>query len=143
MIKIVLVEDDTNFRRNLINCLQKVQDYSCEHSFSDAQEFLKFLESGGELDILLLDLRLPGMSGLEALEPIFRLREDLNILILTVFSDSPSINWAMRAGARGLLLKGATEEEIIEHIDRVNSGHIIYSVEVSSYLQYTSRSEIF
>ncbi len=131
MIKIVLVEDDTNFRRNLINSLKKVSHFRCEHTFSDAHDFIKFLEGGGELDILLLDLGLPGMSGLEALEPIFRLREDIKILILTVFADSPSINWAMRAGARGFLLKGAPEEEIIDHIDRVNRGHIIYSVEVS------------
>lgn len=131
MIKIVLVEDDTNYGRNLINSINRVSGFSCEHSFSDAPTFIKFLEDGGDLDILLLDLRLPGMSGLEALEPIFRLREDLKILILTVFADSPSINWAMRAGARGYLLKGATDEEIIEHIERVCRGHIIYSVEVS------------
>ncbi|MBK6681620.1 MAG: response regulator [Ignavibacteriales bacterium] len=75
MIKIVLVEDDTNYGRNLINSINRVSGFSCDHSFSDAPTFIKFLEDGGDLDILLLDLRLPGMSGLEALEPIFRLRE--------------------------------------------------------------------
>lgn len=140
MIKIVLVEDDTNFRNNLIKTIKKASDFRCDHSFGDALTFIKFLENGGDVDILLLDLGLPGMSGLEALEPILRLREDLKILILTVYADSPSIHFAMRNGARGYLLKSSTEEEIIDHINRISHGHIIFSVEVSRMILKESRA---
>jgi len=134
IIKIAVVEDDYNFRMSLVGQIREIDDFRCEHSFPDAESFIKFLDEGGEVDVLLLDIRLGGMSGLEALEPVLQRRAELKILILTIFDDNPSIKWALRAGARGYLLKGATREEIIHHIDCVNKGYIIFSVDVSRSL---------
>ena len=128
--KVVVVEDDHYYRENIVSTINRHREYQCT-SFYNAEGFIDFLREGGGVDILLLDIRLTGMSGLEAIEPILDLRENLKILILTIYDDNPSIAWAMRAGVRGYLLKSSTEEEIIEHIDRVRMGHIIYSVDVS------------
>ncbi|GJQ33452.1 MAG: hypothetical protein HBSAPP04_22910 [Ignavibacteriaceae bacterium] len=135
--KIVIVEDDHHYRENLATTINRHPGYTCS-SFYNADGFIEFLKNGGEVDILLLDIRLTGMSGLEAIAPILDLREELKILILTIYDDNPSIAWAMRAGVRGYLLKSSTEEEIIEHIERVKLGHIIYSVDVSRSEEHTS-----
>lgn len=138
--KIVIVEDDHHYRENLATTINRHTGYTCS-SFYNADGFIEFLKNGGEVDILLLDIRLTGMSGLEAIAPILDLREELKILILTIYDDNPSIAWAMRAGVRGYLLKSSTEEEIIEHIERVKLGHIIYSVDVSRKILKESVNE--
>ncbi len=141
MLKVTVVEDDMNYCRYLVDCINRKHGYECKNYFGDAGSFIKFLQDGGDVDLLLLDLRLPGMSGLEALEPILNLRGDLKILILTIYDDNPGIKWAMQMGVRGYLLKGATEDEIIDHICRVAKGHILYSVDVSRNLLQESLAD--
>ncbi len=141
MIKIAVVEDDVSYRRYIVDCINKAKDLRCEDSFGEAGSFIRFLESGGEVDILLLDLRLPGRSGLEALEPILNLRDELKIIVLTIYDDNPMIKWAMRMGVRGYLLKSSTESEIMEHIDKVSKGHILYSVAVSRNILKESKAD--
>lgn len=139
-IKIAIVEDDHNYRENLAGTINRHEGYSCI-TFYNATTFIDYLKGGSEVDILLLDIRLPGMSGLEAIVPILDIDENIKIMILTVYDDDPYIAFAHKVGVRGYLLKSSSDEEIIEHIERIRHGNIIYSVYVSRQILKESGKE--
>ena len=76
-----------------------------------AESFLKHIDAFKQLDILLLDIELPGISGLKAIRKIKSKLPDIDIIMLTTFSDDESIFQALRAGASGYLLKNQTKSE--------------------------------
>lgn len=85
-------------------------------------------------EIILMDLNMPGTNGIDATRRILATTPHLNILVLTMFDDDDSVFAAMRAGARGYLLKGAREEETIRAIRAVSSGEAIFSPTIARRL---------
>jgi len=83
-------------------------------------------------DVIVMDLRMPGMSGAEATEAILRRDPDANILVLTMFDEDAMVGEALRAGARGYLLKGAEQDEIERAIRAVAAGEAIFSSSVAA-----------
>ncbi len=103
MIKIGVIEDDFIVREELVNIIKTSSNLEYVLSSESAENFLKYFPK--ELDVILLDIQLPGMSGIEAIPKIKAKAPNIEIVILTAFDDSDNIFGALRAGASGYLLK--------------------------------------
>lgn len=118
-IRITIVEDHREFREGLVSFINFSPGYRCETNFASVESAL---ETSIECDVVLLDINLPGRSGIEAI-PLLKERDpDLKIIMMTIFDDSENIFNAMKAGADGYLLKNTPPQKIISAIDEVVSG---------------------
>jgi DNA-binding NarL/FixJ family response regulator len=102
--------------------LNECHDLICERTFPACEEVLAALESDAGPDVFLVDVALPGMSGIEGINRIKAIRPEALAVVLTVFSDDDKIFRAICAGASGYLLKTAQIDEIISSIRQVLEG---------------------
>jgi len=117
-----IVEDNVFFQNCLIELINRETDLVCSQSFNSCEETMQQLELGSPPSIILLDIGLPGMSGLEGIQKFKQLAPSTQIIIFTVREDSDSILQAICAGATGYLLKESPGEKIIEAIRDVQKG---------------------
>jgi DNA-binding NarL/FixJ family response regulator len=103
-IRIAIVEDDATIRKGWVNVLKRWPAYRVTGEYRTGEEALESLPLAPP-DFVLMDINLPGMSGIECTRELKRLIPDVNILMLTVFGDWDRIFDALRAGAVGYLLK--------------------------------------
>ncbi len=137
-IRILIAEDSAPFRKGLHNLLQSVDDLEVVGEATTGQETI---QRAGELqpDVILMDLQMPGTNGIEATRQIIYASPHISILMLTMFEDDDSVFAALRAGARGYLLKGALKAEIVRAIHSVASGEAVFGPAIARRLmQYFS-----
>jgi len=120
-IKIVIVEDNPMLRENLELMLGGEPGFTVTASFATGEETLQELDSIPH-DLLLADIGLPGMSGIDLISQIKTERPDLDILVHTVFDNRDTVFSALKAGASGYILKGATPRELVEAIRGLAAG---------------------
>jgi len=121
-ISVLLIEDNVNFRNTLTGLINQNESMVCDHSFESCEEALVILEEGLAPDIVLLDIGLPGMSGIEGISFIKALSPSSQIIIITIYDDNENIIRAIGQGASGYLLKSAPAEDIIQSINDVVDG---------------------
>lgn len=124
-IRVVLIEDSENYRRMVSYILHSNADIELTSQFGTVEIALQSLEGMAEDElpnIILLDLGLPGLSGLDAVPLIKRVAPDAKILILTQSDKEADVLKAIRLGASGYLLKFASADKILEAIQHVHSG---------------------
>jgi DNA-binding NarL/FixJ family response regulator len=121
-IGVWLVEDNHTFRRTVARVLNQVPDIECAHDFANAEDALAALVEGALPDVILLDVELPGLNGIEAVKRIMALSPSTRVIMLTVFDDHDKIFSAICAGACGYLLKTSPGERIVESIREVHAG---------------------
>ena len=99
----------------------------------EAETGLRAVELAEQLapDVILMDLRMPDLDGIEASRRVARNTPTPAVVVLTMFEDDDSVFAAMRAGARGYLLKGAEQEEIVRAIRAANAGEAIFGPEIA------------
>lgn len=117
-IKVAIVEDSTGVRENWNKLIDRAPGFRCVGSFDTAEAALKRLPAI-EPDVVLMDINLPGMSGIECTS---RLKEKLprtQILIVTVYADNEHVFDALRMGASGYLLKCTEPEDLLRSITEV------------------------
>jgi len=118
-ISIGIVEDHTEFRHSLVYLISSFSEYKVEWAYSSVEEALKNLT---ETDVLLLDINLPGLTGLEAI-PLFKQKcPDQKIVMLTILEDDYHILEAIKNGADGYILKKTTPNKILDAIQQVYEG---------------------
>lgn len=123
-LRVWMLEDHDAFRRNVLRLLGHTPDIQAEHAFSSAEALLEQLSatSAPPPHVLLLDLGLPGMSGLDVIREVTQRLPDCRIIVLTVFEDEEKISQALTTGACGYLLKTAQPDEIIDAIRQAADG---------------------
>ncbi|VGO11963.1 Transcriptional regulatory protein DegU [Pontiella desulfatans] len=146
-INIWIVEDDAGYRRNLRKSLEQEKHISVERVFPSCIEFFDALETEQAPDVVLMDLGLPGMSGLDAIRKLSDFAPDLAVMVLTVFKDKEKVLEALDAGAAGYLLKESDETEIIKALEQVFMGGSPLSPSVAKIvvqeLRKPSAEEVF
>lgn len=130
MISVALVEDNAGLRHSLELLLAHASGLRCAGVYADAEEALRELPKQAA-DVVLMDINLPGMSGIECTRRLREAVPSARVIIITVYRDNESIFKALRAGAFGYLLKRATPDEIIRAIHDVHQGGAPMSGEVA------------
>lgn len=120
-MKICIVEDNKSLLQNLKLLLEGEPGFKVTGAFSNAEDALKFLPRS-DTEILLVDVDLPGMSGVELVEKVKPLMPALNIMMYTIFEDRHTIFSAIKAGASGYILKGCPPSELIESLRSIHHG---------------------
>lgn len=121
-IQVWLVEDSEIYRRGLARAIHSAQGMSCGGEFDCAETAMEALKARPAPEVILLDVGLPGMDGLAALERIRELSPAIRVVILTVFNDSDKIFRAVCAGANGYLLKTASTDEVVTAVRQAAEG---------------------
>jgi DNA-binding NarL/FixJ family response regulator len=134
-IRILLADDHPMFREGLVSSLGAVEELEIVGEAADGEEAVKLAESL-QPDIVLMDVSMPGKNGIEATREIIRTSPHMGVLILTMFDDDTSVFSAMRAGARGYILKGAQKQEIVRAITVVSSGEAIFSASIAQKMMF-------
>lgn len=124
-IRVVLADDHPMYRYGLTAILQQADAIDVLASVSDGAALLSAV---GELlpDVVVTDLSMPGLDGVTATTQLLRAHPELPILVLTMHGDDEHVFAALRAGARGYLVKGADGEEIVRAVRSVASGDAVY-----------------
>jgi len=122
MIKsVVVVEDDRGLREELINLLSSAPDVDCIGAFASAEEALRRIPERWP-DVVLMDIGLPGMSGIDCVGELKRRNPTLQIIMVTVYEDSERIFKALMAGANGYLVKSKSTEHLLDAVRDLESG---------------------
>lgn len=111
-----IVEDHAAFRRTLVRVLNAEADLKCSHDFDSCEKLLAVLAKPEAPDLILLDVGLPGMSGLEGIRRIKERAPKTLVVILTVFEDDEKVFQAICAGAAGYLLKTSSGADITQAV---------------------------
>jgi DNA-binding NarL/FixJ family response regulator len=137
-IRVLIADDHPLFRDGLRALLESVEDMQVAGEAATGEEALTEA-SALQPDIVLMDIKMPGMNGIEATRRILQISPHIRILVLTMFEDDESVFAAVRAGARGYLLKGAVQEQTLRAVRAVASGEAIFGPAVAERLvQYFS-----
>ncbi|HEY8403032.1 MAG TPA: response regulator transcription factor [Flavobacteriales bacterium] len=120
-LKIAIVEDDSVVRNNLQAFLASIPEYEVIGAYPDAESALQ-ASVFHHCEVLLCDLGLPGMSGIELIRQVKAANPQINCIVLTVFEDDDNVFGALKAGATGYLLKGTRPTRIVDAIDEIVAG---------------------
>lgn len=124
-IRVLICDDHPLFRDGIRGLLESISDTEVVGEAATAKEAVE-LAASLEPQVVLMDLKMPGLSGIEATRQITRDVPDTKVLVLSMLEDDESVFAAMRAGARGYLLKGATQEATARAIRAVVDGETIF-----------------
>jgi len=121
-IRIMIVDDHAILRAGVREMLQDEEDLSVVGEAGSAEETLQLLNNGTEVDVVILDVTLPGQSGIDLLKTLRRDRPDLQILVLSMHPERSFAVRLMRAGANGYVPKMIVPEELVRAVRAVGSG---------------------
>lgn len=126
VIKVGIADDHPLARQGLVQLLETVDDLVVVGEASDGSEALELVEvPDAEPDIILLDVRMPDIDGLEVARRIAERHPGVGIIMLSAYDDRKYMESAVRAGARGYVLKTADGEKLIRTVRLVASGHMV------------------
>ncbi|CAN5176124.1 response regulator transcription factor [soil metagenome] len=121
-ISVWLIEDNHTFRRTVRRVIEQSEGMACPHDFSTCEKALAALRRETKPEVILLDVGLPGMDGIQGIREIKVIDPAIHVIILTVFDDQSKVLKAICAGASGYLLKTSPAQEIIHGIREVMDG---------------------
>lgn len=132
-MRILIVDDDTLIRDGLKIILETEEGFTVTGTASNGQEAVKAcIET--QPDVVVMDIRMPIMDGVQATRLIKEQFKNVKILLLTTFKDSEYIRCAVKYGAEGYVLKSNSTESIIESIKAICKGNVVYGKEVAGLI---------
>jgi DNA-binding NarL/FixJ family response regulator len=124
-MRVMVVDDHDNFRKGLEAMLAAADSVDLVGTAADGRTAVE-LALELQPDIILMDLHMPRLNGVEATARIVQSSPHIGVLVLTMMDEEDSVFAAVRAGARGYLLKGARRSEILRSIEAVGAGEVIF-----------------
>ena len=124
-VRVLIADDHPLFREGMRGRLDRMDDIAVVGEASDGDEAVR-LSRELEPHVVLMDIKMPGLNGIEATREILRANPRVGVLMLTMFEDDDSVFAAMRAGARGYLLKDSGGEGVVHAIRAVTSGEAVF-----------------
>lgn len=128
-IRVAIVEDDASIRENLSRLIDEAPGFRCDALYANAEQALHSIPRDPP-DVVLMDLNLPGVSGIECVRRLKKLLPRLQIMVITVYQDSDKVFAALEAGAGGYLLKRTLPDKLLEAIRDMHEG----GAPMSSYI---------
>ncbi|MBZ6139409.1 response regulator transcription factor [Streptomyces olivaceus] len=139
-LKVVVADDQAAVREPLAAVLGLAEDIDVVASAADGTEVLAAV-AAGPVDVVLMDLRMPVMDGIEATRRLSEEHPEVAVVVLTTFADDESILGALGAGARGYLTKNAGRQDITRAIRAAGAGQSVLDREVQDRLLATARAK--
>lgn len=140
MIRILLADDHQVVIDGIRLMLDAAPDMTCVGAANDGREALRRL-SEQEVDVLLLDINMAGMNGIETCRAVHTRHPEVKILVLSMLREAAVIKLMLKNGAAGYLLKDAGREEVLTAIRRIHAGKKYYSPEVAEAVMASLGSE--
>jgi DNA-binding NarL/FixJ family response regulator len=131
LLRVLIADDHLLFRDGLRALIASAEDMELAGEATTGDEAIE-LAASLQPDVILMDIQMPGVNGVDATRRIVRMSPHIGILMVTMFADDTSVFTAMRAGARGYLLKGANHAEMLRAIRAVGSGEAIFSPAIAT-----------
>jgi len=126
MIKLLVVEDNAIVRRGLISILEREQDIIITGEAENGVDALSLLNTGTIATMVLADLNMPVMDGIELTTAIHKVFPYINVVVLTMHAKQDFVTKAKQAGARGFLLKHLNSDELVDALRRIAKGAMIF-----------------
>jgi DNA-binding NarL/FixJ family response regulator len=141
-LRILVAEDHPLFRKGIVSLLTSVPEFEVVGEAATGEEAVT-CAAQLQPDVILMDLQMPNVNGIEATRRILQESPNVRVLVVTLFEDDDSVFMALRAGARGYVLKDADEEEMVLSIRAVGRGEAIVSPAVATRgLAYFSKPAV-
>ena len=130
-LRILVAEDHPLFRKGMISLLSSMPEFEVVGEAATGEEAVT-RASELQPDVILRDLQMPEVNGIEATRRLLRENQGVRILVVTLFEDDDSVFMALRAGVRGYVLKDSDEEEMVLSIRAVGKGEAIFSPAIAT-----------
>jgi two-component system nitrate/nitrite response regulator NarL len=137
-IRLLIVDNHTLFRQGLVSLLGSEPDFQVIGEAAGGEEALQLIQKL-QPDVVLMDVKMPGMDGVEATRRLLETMPQARVLMLTVSEDEESLFAAIQSGARGYILKNADADELLQAIQRVHAGEAMISPAMTLRLFQTLR----
>jgi DNA-binding NarL/FixJ family response regulator len=134
-IRVLIADDHPYFRKGLRALLKAIPDVEVVGEAADGSEAVE-LSMAHQPDVILMDVHMPNLSGVDATRQVLEMSPHIGILMLTMLEDDEFVSAAMRVGARGYLLKGADRAEIARAIKAISNGEAIFSPAIAQRLTH-------
>ena len=131
-IQVMIIEDDDNYRESMQSLINESDKMECKYAVESCEEALEILEKDYVAEVILLDIKLPGISGIEGIGKIKAISPSTHIIILTVFDDDDKIFNAICLGASGYLLKSSSIQKIEEAVENVLCGGAVMTPSIAA-----------
>jgi DNA-binding NarL/FixJ family response regulator len=120
-INVSIVEDNEQLRATLVRVVNRAEGFRCLSHYANAESALKALPEERP-DVVLMDINLPGLNGVECVRRLKQLAPEIQVMMLTVYEDTENIFSALAAGASGYMLKRTPRAELLDAIRQVHGG---------------------
>lgn len=138
-IRLILIEDHADFRESVSMVLEERGGYRCVGGFSTMEDALEAMRGGLAADLVLSDLGLPGMSGIDGIRRIREIAPEVRVLVLTAFTDKAKVFAALEAGAHGYLVKAGSAVRLLETLEEVLEGGTPLDPKIAGMILQTFR----
>ncbi|MEO8085350.1 MAG: response regulator transcription factor [Bacteroidota bacterium] len=122
MIHVAIVEDDIELKNYFEEVVSSGNDLSLIGSYDNAEDFIADFNRINMVNVVMMDINLPGMSGIECIGKLKKRQPETQYLVCSIFEDSTNLFSALCAGATGYILKNSTEEEIMRAVNEIHRG---------------------
>jgi DNA-binding NarL/FixJ family response regulator len=129
--RVLIADDHPLFRHGIRGLLDATLDFEAIGEATNGDEVITQADEM-QPDVILMDIHMPGVNGIEATRRILHAHPQIRVLIVTMFEDDASVFTAMRAGAHGYVLKDAQKEDLLRAIRAVSSGEAIFSPAIAA-----------